>query len=62
MYEKAKADERILFVVNVRGEAKQVALPQEWKGHVATDLMQDASLQLADTLTMEPYQYRILTY
>ena len=62
MFEKERAGERILFVVNVRGEARQIALPQDWKGHEATDLMQDASLQLADTLTMEPYQYRILTY
>ncbi|SHK48418.1 DUF3459 domain-containing protein [Xylanibacter ruminicola] len=46
VFEKADDAERFLILVNVRNEAKTVAVPGDWK-------------KLGETITLKPFEYRI---
>ena len=46
VFEKSDSNERFLILVNVRNEAKEVNIPDDWK-------------KLGDTVTLKPFEYRI---
>ena len=46
MFEKTAGKERFLIMVNVRNEANTIRIPGDWK-------------KFGDTITLEPYGYRI---
>ena len=58
----ADGGRRFLIVVNVRNEAKTVNIPEEWVGRKTVDLMARQDVVLDKSLSLEPYQYLILSY
>ena len=60
IFEKSLNDERFLVAVNVRNEAKDIKIPEQWVGRETKDVATDKTLKLDSTLQLEPFQYLIL--
>lgn len=62
LFEKTSGTERFLIAVNVRDREHAVALPEEWRNRTCTVMLTDHREELSDTLSLAPYQYKIIKY
>jgi glycosidase len=61
IYEKSTDEERFLVLVNVRNREVEVKIPASWVGKQVDDVAPHADLhELGETLSLAPYQYRII--
>lgn len=62
LFEKQDGQERFLVAVNVRNEAHTLLLPDDWQNRTHTDNGSGTSIEVKDSLSLTPYQYRIIKY
>lgn len=62
VFEKVSGTDRFLIAVNVRNQEQDVALPEEWKNHICTDMQTGIREYFKEILSLEPYQYKIFKY
>ena len=62
VFEKEVSGQRVLVVVNVRNDNQTAPLPQEWKNRACTNLFSGEKEALAESLSLAPYEYKILKY
>ena len=62
VFSKEVESERILVLANVRDKEVTIDVPEAWQGHECTDLMSGSAVALDESLTLEPYGYRLLKY
>ena len=60
VFEKELDEECFLVLVNVRNSNQTVSLPEAYKGSSARNIYTNESVELTDTLTLVPYEYKIL--
>ncbi|MCR4853503.1 MAG: alpha-glucosidase C-terminal domain-containing protein [Prevotella sp.] len=60
LFEKHDETDTFLIAVNVRNEEKQMKLPESWAGKKVRNMYGEADEQLGDTLTLKPFEYKIL--
>ena len=60
LFERRLGDKRYLIAANVRNSAQSVNLPAELANKSYSDLYAGSSLKLAQELTLEPFEYKIL--
>ena len=60
IFERTDSEKRFLIAVNVRNEPKTISLPDSWVGAEVKDVMTDLDVKLEDSLTFNPFEYRIL--
>ena len=60
LFQKQDGEDRFLIAVNVRNEEKSMELPSSWAGQNVTNLYGNAEETLGETLTLKPFEYKIL--
>jgi glycosidase len=60
LFQKQDSEDRFLIAVNVRNEEKSMELPSSWAGQKVTNLYGNAEETLGETLTLKPFEYKIL--
>ena len=60
LFQKQDSEDRFLIAVNVRNEEKSMELPSSWAGQKVTNLYGIAEETLGETLTLKPFEYKIL--
>ena len=58
---KTYPDENVLVFVNLRNEKHEVAVPKSWSGVTLNEVVRGEEIVLADKLTLEPFEYFVLT-
>ena len=61
VFEREKGNDHVLVFVNLRNEKHEVAVPKSWSGVTLNEVVRGEEIVLADKLTLEPFEYFVLT-
>lgn len=61
VFEREKGNDHVLVFVNLRNEKHDVAVPKSWSGVTLNEVVRGEEIVLADKLTLEPFEYFVLT-
>ena len=61
VFEREKGNDHVLVFVNLRNEKHEVAVPKNWSGVTLNEVVRGEEIVLADKLTLEPFEYFVLT-
>ncbi len=60
LFEKSDDLGKYLVAVNVRNEAHEVALPEDWKEAITVNTADGSDMELAEKLSLKPFEYLII--